>query len=55
MAGWALWYCQLLGYADCKQASTFEAIVLAGLVWLGANIALLLTFGIIAAISGNKA
>jgi hypothetical protein len=54
MAGWALWHCQLLGYADCKQASTFEAIVLAGIVWFAAYIALSLTFGIIAVVSENR-
>jgi hypothetical protein len=42
-------------FVSPKQASTFEAITLAGLVWLAAHIALLLMFGIIAAVSGNKA
>jgi hypothetical protein len=51
MAGWALWWCQLFGYLDCKQVSTFEAIVLAGIVWLAAYIALMLTFAVIGAIS----
>jgi hypothetical protein len=53
MAGWALWWCQLLGYADCRQPSTFEAIVLAGMVWLAAYIVLMLTIGVIAAVSGK--
>jgi hypothetical protein len=53
MAGWALWWCQLFGYADCTQPSTFEAIVLAGIVLLAAYFALALTIGIVAAISGK--
>jgi hypothetical protein len=53
MAGWALWWCQLFGYVDCKQPSTFEALVLAGMVWLAAYVALILTISIIGAIAGK--
>jgi hypothetical protein len=53
MAGWALWWCQLFGYADCKQLSTFEAIALAGIIWLAAYLVLMLTISLVAAISGK--
>jgi hypothetical protein len=47
------WWCQLFGYADCTQPSTFEAIVLAAIVLLAAYVVLLLMIGIVAAISGK--
>ncbi len=53
MAGWTLWWCQLFGYADCTQPSTFEAIVLAGIVLFAAYVVLALMIGIVAAISGK--
>jgi hypothetical protein len=46
-AEWALWWCQLFGYADCHSVSIFEAIILSGLAFVAGYVVLLIALNLI--------
>ncbi|HLO78167.1 MAG TPA: hypothetical protein VK196_17060 [Magnetospirillum sp.] len=47
------WYCEFFGYASCAAASTFEALVLFGLLALCLYIVLLVFFGVLAVVTAR--